>query len=95
MSTVWYNYLDDEKFVQERRVGIIKNMIKKFQLDFQQSLEVVQANISLLHYPGMSLTEFKWLNLVKKQAYKLDSPLLLIPLQCKQFCMRQGMVILI
>ena len=66
VSKIWYNYLDEEKFVQERRVRITKKMIEKFQPDFKQSLEVVQANISLTHYPGMSLTEFKWLNLVDK-----------------------------
>ena len=66
VSKVWDNYLNDKKFVQERRVRMIKKMIKKFQPDFQQNLEVIQANISLTHYPGMSLTEFKWLNLVDK-----------------------------
>ena len=66
VSELWYNCLDEEKFVQERRVRIIKKTIKKFQPDFQQSLEVIQANISLTHYPGMSLAEYKWLNLVDK-----------------------------
>ena len=66
VSELWYNCLDEEKFVQERRVEIIKKVIKKFHPDFQQSLEVIQANISLTHYPGMSLAEYKWLNLVEK-----------------------------
>ena len=66
VSELWYNCLDEEKFVQERRVEIIKKVTKKFHPDFQQSLEVIQANISLTHYPGMSLAEYKWLNLVEK-----------------------------
>ena len=39
-SEVWYNYLDDQKFVQERQVRMIKKMIKKFRPDFQQNLGV-------------------------------------------------------
>ena len=46
VSEVWYNYFDDQKFVRERRVRMIKKMIKKFKPDFQQSLEAVQANTS-------------------------------------------------
>ena len=46
VSKVWDNYLNDQKFVQERRVRMIKKMIKKFKPDFQQSLEAVQANTS-------------------------------------------------
>ena len=42
------------KFVQERRVRIIKKMIEKLKPDYQQSLEVAQANISLTHYPDDS-----------------------------------------
>ena len=66
MSEVWYNYLDDQKFVQERRVRMIKKMIKKFQPDFQQNLEVVQANISLAHFPDDSLRESDWCTSVDK-----------------------------
>ena len=66
VSKVWYNYLDDQKFVQERRVGIIKKMIKKFKPDFQQNLEVVQANVSLTHYPGDSTQESYWRTSVDK-----------------------------
>ena len=40
VSKVWYNYLDDQKFVQERQVRMIKKMIKKFRPDFQQNLGV-------------------------------------------------------
>ena len=66
VSEVWYNYLDDQKFVQERRVGIIKKMIKKFKPEFQQNLEVVQANVSLIHYPGDSIRESDWRTSVDK-----------------------------
>ena len=66
VSEVWYNYLDDQKFVQERRVRMIKKMIKKFQPDFQQNLEVVQANISLAHFPDDSLRESDWCTSVDK-----------------------------
>ena len=67
VSKVWYNYLDDDqKFVQERRVGIIKKIIKKFKPDFQQNLEVVQANVSLICYPGDSLQESYWRTEVDK-----------------------------
>ena len=34
VSKVWYNYLHDQKFVKERRVKVIQEMIEKFQLDF-------------------------------------------------------------
>ena len=34
VSKVWYNYLHDQKFVRERRVRVIQEMIEKFQLDF-------------------------------------------------------------
>ena len=66
VSKVWYNYLDDQKFVQERRVRMIKKMIKKFKPDFQQNLEVVQANINLAHFPDDSLRESYWRNTVDK-----------------------------
>jgi hypothetical protein len=66
VSEVWYNYLDDQKFVQERRVRMIKKMIKKFQPDFQQNLEVVQANISLAQFPDDSFRESNWLTSVDK-----------------------------
>ena len=36
VSKVWYNYLNDQKFVQERKVRMIQKMIDKFQQDFQQ-----------------------------------------------------------
>ena len=36
VSKVWYNYLDDQNFVQERKVRMIQKMIEKFQRDFQQ-----------------------------------------------------------
>ena len=36
VSIVWYNNLDDQKFVQERRVRVVQVMIAKFQQDFQQ-----------------------------------------------------------
>ena len=36
VSNVWYNNLDDQKFVKERGVRVIKEMIAKFQQDFQQ-----------------------------------------------------------
>ena len=70
VSTVWYDYLDDKKFVQERKVQMIKKLIKKFQLDFQQSLEVVKANISLSHYPT-ELFEYNWLKLVDETSLHL------------------------
>ena len=95
VSEIWYNYLDEEKFVQERRVGIIKKMIKKFQPDFQQNLEVVQANVSLAHFPDDSIRESDWcISQLTKQVYTHNSPLSLIQQKCKQFCMSQGMVIL-
>jgi hypothetical protein len=65
VSEVWYNYLDDQKFVRERRVRMIKKMIKKFKPDFQH-LEVVQANISLAHFPDDSLRESDWCKSVDK-----------------------------
>ena len=34
VSKVWYNYLHCQKFVRERRVRVIHEMIEKFQLDF-------------------------------------------------------------
>ena len=34
VSKVWYNYLHGQKFVRERRVRVIQEMIEKFQLDF-------------------------------------------------------------
>ena len=75
VSEVWYNYLDDKKFVQERRVGIIKKMIKKFKPDFHQSIELIQANISLTQLPDFrddsSLSEFNWLNLVDEKSLHL------------------------
>ena len=70
VSTVWYDYLDDKKFVQERKVQMIKKLIKKFQLDFQQSLEVVKANISLSQYPT-ELMEYNWLKLVDEKSLHL------------------------
>ena len=70
VSTVWYDYLDDKKFVQERRVGMIKKLIKKFKPDFQQSLEVVKANISLSQYPT-EITEYNWLKLVDETSLHL------------------------
>ena len=66
VSKVWDNYLNDQKFVQERRVRMIKKMIKKFQPDFQQNLEVVQANITLAHFPDNSLRESDWCTSVDK-----------------------------
>ena len=36
VSKVWYNYLDDPKFVQKRKVRVIHARIEKFQRDFQQ-----------------------------------------------------------
>ena len=66
VSKVWDNYLNDKKFVQERRVRMIKKMIKKFQPDFQQNLEVVQANITLAHFPDNSLRESDWCTSVDK-----------------------------
>ena len=41
-------------------------MIKKFQPDFQQNLEVVQANITLAHFPDNSLRESDWCTSVDK-----------------------------
>ena len=66
VSEVWYNYLDDQKFVQERRVRMIKKMIKKFQPDFRQNLEVVKAKISLAQLPDDSLREHNWCKSVNK-----------------------------
>ena len=66
VSKVWDNYLNDQKFVQERRVRMIKKVIKKFQPDFQQNLEVVQANITLAHFPDNSLRESDWCTSVDK-----------------------------
>ena len=67
VSEVWYNYLDDQKFVQERRVRIIKKMINKFKPDFQQNLEVVQANVSLAQLPDdLGIREPNWCKSVDK-----------------------------
>ena len=67
VSKVWDNYLNDQKFVQERRVRMIKKMIKKFQPDFQQNLEVVQANVSLAQLPDdLGIREPNWCKSVDK-----------------------------
>ena len=75
VSKVWYKYLDDQTFVQERKVGLIQKMIGKFKPDFQQSIELIQANISLTQFPdcrdGSSLMEFNWLNLVDETSLHL------------------------
>ena len=45
VSKVWYNNLDDQKFIQERRVRVIQVMIAKFQQDFQQKGQNYISNI--------------------------------------------------
>ena len=44
VSKVWYNNLDDQKFVQERRVRVFQVMIAKFQQDFQQKGQNYSSN---------------------------------------------------
>ena len=45
VSKLWYNNLDDQKFIQERRVRVFQVMIAKFQQDFQQKGQNYISNI--------------------------------------------------
>ena len=44
VSNVWYNNLDDQKFLKERSVRVIQWMIAKFQQDFQQRGQNYSSN---------------------------------------------------
>ena len=45
VSKVWYNNLNDQKFIQKRRVRVFQVMIAKFQQDFQQKGQNYISNI--------------------------------------------------